>query len=470
MLGVRRPGYAEAARWFAGVAALAAVILTGLHLYQNHEREPESGNAAAAEPAEPQPCADRAVRCHLLSTGVWAVVYPPAAGGPSNTSADRTPEEGDGLVLWDPGGPGLRPLDAPTVRAILPSWLHRRTVATFVEPWAVHDISPACLKAVEKVSAGGELSEAQVKSWPDAFRNACDIDLYHLDRGEYQESFEELREREGEISGLYAQSFGAVRATAVMPALQRTGGWTVMDAPAPPPGASATTLMVERSLAVEAGLQDVMGCADGDAPSDCREKLRGTLRDMGDDDTPGLAGGVEEYERMTALFSLSHDLESNKKPLREILTNWPKLTAKDKDIIETGSYKYTRRYGDGQVLPEFVGYLANVCPAYRGWGSGAGSQERNPLGAALSRMHYPCAVIPGDEDSTWTAPDAAEAPRLLLLTNTTDPVTPPIAAEAWGENYPDADRLDYAYSGHAKAPEELAEKISAWIAGPAGRP
>ncbi|WCN00990.1 alpha/beta hydrolase [Streptomyces sp. M92] len=445
---------------------MAAVVLAGLHLDRSDERGPEAARSATPEPSTPQPCADRTVRCHLLSTGVWAVVYTSPERDASNATLAPTPEERDGLVLWDPGGPGLRPLDAGTVRAILPSWLRGRTVATFVEPWVVHKVGPECLKSVENVSAGGELSESQTKSWPDEFSSSCDVDLYRLDRAEYEESFRELGDKEGEISGVYAQSFGAVRGTSVMSELERTGGWMVMDAPAPPPGTPATTLMVERSTAVEEGLQRIMGCHKSDALPDCEKELHQTLRDMGDGDTPvGLAGGTEEYERMTALFSLSHDLESNAEPLREILTNWPKLTEADQEIIGKASYSYTRRYGDGQVLPEFVGYLANVCTAYEGWGAGAGSQERNPLGAALSRIHYPCAVMPGSKDSRWATPDAGESPRLLLISNSMDPITPPRAAESWGDKYPDADLLEYEYSGHVKAPEELDEEISAWIAG-----
>jgi hypothetical protein len=468
VLGMRNPGYAKAARWFASVAALAVIIFVGLRLYQAHEGKPDSKQSTAPEPTTPQPCDDKAVRCHLLSTGIWAVIYPPTHRDGPHASATSTRAERDGLVLWDPGGPGLRPLDAGIARALLPSWLHNRTVVTFVEPWAVHKVSPECLETVTNVSAGGDLSDWQVKNWPDEFRTSCDVDLYRLDREEYEASFKELRKKEGEISGIYAQSFGAVRATAVMPELERTGGWAVLDTAAPPPSTPATTLMVKRSLAVEQGLQDIMGCNDSDAPSDCRKELHQTLRGMGNDDTPaGHSGGIEAYKRMTALFSLSHDLKSIAKPIREILTNWPELSEVDEDIIESASFAYTQRYGDGQVLPEFVGYIANVCTAYEGWGVGAGSRERNPLGAALSRMHYPCSVLPGSEASTWTVPDAKEAPRLLLIANPMDPVTPPHAAESWAKQYPDADRLEYEYSGHTKAPENLDEEISTWVAGSA---
>ncbi|MBN3931068.1 alpha/beta hydrolase [Streptomyces verrucosisporus] len=354
-------------------------------------------------------------------------------------------------------------------RSLLPSWLRHRAVATFVEPWAVHGVGTECLEIVTGVSKGGELSEWQTKNWPEGFRNSCDMDLYRLDRAEYHKSFKELVEKEGKISGVYAQSFGAVRATAVMPELERAGGWAVMDAPAPPPGTFATTLMVGRSLTVEAGLQDVMECDESDAASDCRQKLHRTLRDMGYDGTQtGLADGAEEYERMTALFSLSRDLGKNAEPLREILANWPDIGKAGKGVVESDSRSYTRRDRDGQVLPEFVGYLANVCTAYPGWGVGAGSPERNPLGAALSGMHRPCSVMSAGADSTWTMPDAEEAPRLLLLVNSLDPVNPPYAAEARAEKYPDADRLGYRYPGHTKAPEELDGEVSAWVTGSAG--
>ncbi|MEU0576726.1 alpha/beta hydrolase [Streptomyces griseoincarnatus] len=83
----------------------------------------------------------------------------------------------------------------------------------------------------------------------------------------------------------------------------------------------------------------------------------------------------------------------------------------------------------------------------------------------MSRMHYACSVMPGDEDSSWTLPEAKDAPSLLLLENSRDPVTPPSAASAWAKKYPDADRLRYEYLGHTKAPEELGEDISAWVAG-----
>lgn len=294
MSGVRNPAYAKAVRCFAGVAALAVIIFIGLHVFQTGGAEPDSKPSAVPEPTTPRPCADKAVRCNLLSTGIWAVIYPPTRRDGSHESATGGRVERDGLVLWDPGGPGLRPVDAGNARALLPSWLDNRTVATFVEPWVVHKVTSNCLNTVAKVSAGGDLSDRQMKNWPDEFRTSCDIDLYRLDREEYEESFKELRRKEGEISGIYAQSFGAVRATAVMPELMRTGGWAVLDAATPPPSTPATTLMVKRSLAVEEGLQGIMGCNNSDAPPECRKKLHHTLRDMGDGDTPtGHAGGVK---------------------------------------------------------------------------------------------------------------------------------------------------------------------------------
>ncbi|WP_146063468.1 alpha/beta hydrolase [Streptomyces sp. SM11] len=464
----KRSKPSKAAHWFAGVAALAAVIIAGLFLHQPDERQTHAEQSTTLNSSTPRVCAGRTARCHLLSTGIWAVVYAPIRGvEESHASSGPMPEERDGLVFWDPGGPGLIPLDAGLTRSQLPSWLKNATVAMFVEPWAVHEVSSACLGSLASVSAGGELSDQQVEEWPAQFKDACDVDLYRLDGAEYEKSFKELSKKEGKISGVYAQSFGAVRASAVMPELKRTDGWAIMDAPAPPPGTHATTLMVERSLALEEGLQDIMGCTHSGASVDCRKELHRTLREMGSDTTTptGLAGGVEEYERMTALLSLSTNMASNKKPLREILTNWPKLSAADQEVIKSGSHAFTRRHGDSQVLPDFVGYMANLCPAYTGWGAGAGSPERNPLGAALSRMHYACSVMPSDEDSAWTLTEAEDAPRLLLLENSHDPVTPPSTARAWGDKYPDADHVEYEYLGHTKAPEKLSEEISAWLAG-----
>ncbi len=465
---IRHLGEAKAARWFAGVAALAAVIIAAFFLYQPHERQTDAEQSTTPKPSTPRACAGKTVRCHLLSTGIWAVVYAPLQGaGASQASAGPMPEQRDGLVFWGPGGPGLSPLDVGIARSLLPSWLKNATVAMLVEPWSVHEVSPRCLKSLANVSAGGELSDQQVKDWPDQFKDSCDADLYRLDRTEYEKSFKELGRKEGSISGIYAQSFGAVRASAVMPELKRTGGWAVMDAPAPPPGTHATTLMSERSLALEEGLQDIMGCTSSDASTHCQKDLHRKLREMGSDITTstGLAGGAEEYDRMTALFSLSNNMESNAKPLRGILTNWPKLSTIDQEVINSGSYAFTRRHGDNHVLPDFAGYIANLCPAYNGWGVGAGSQEKNPLGAALSRMHYACSVMPGDEDSSWKLPEAKDAPSLLLLENSRDPVTPPSAASAWAKKYPDADRLRYEYLGHTKAPEKLGEDIFAWVAG-----
>ncbi|WP_158238997.1 alpha/beta hydrolase [Streptomyces barkulensis] len=466
---MRHMGYAKAARWFAGAAALAAVLVAGFLLYQPKGDQAGARQSVTPKPSTPQACAGKTVRCHLLSTGIWAVIYAPLPETEApHASATLRSKEQDGLVFWDPGGPGISPLEVGITRSLLPSWLKNETVAMFVEPWVVHEVDPDCLNVLTKVSGGGELPEQQVKEWPGQFRESCDLDLHRLDRAEYEKSFRELRQKEGRIAGIYAQSFGAVRASAVMPELKRTGGWAVMDAPAPPPGTHATTLMVERSLAVEEGLQDVMGCTGDDAAADCRKSLHRTLREMGSDSTTptGLGGGVEQYERMTALFSLSNNMESNRKPLREILTNWPELSATDQEVIKSGSYAFTRRHGDGQVLPDFVGYIANICPAYDGWGAGAGSQERNPLGAAMARMHYACSAMPSDaEGSAWTLPEAEDMPSLLLLENPQDPVTPQSAADAWGKNYPDADRFEYEYLGHTKAPDKLSPKISAWLAG-----
>ncbi|WP_206282679.1 hypothetical protein, partial [Streptomyces barkulensis] len=163
--GARNSGGVAAVRWFAGVAALAVVVLAGLYVHRADER----GQSTAPEP---QPCADETVRCHLLPTGVWAVIYAPP--GEDGAPTARTPGERDGLVLWDPGGPGLRPLDAVSARSLLPSWLRHRAVATFVEPWAVHGVSAECLETVTErfsscgswvMAAGGRGAVTRQGSW-----------------------------------------------------------------------------------------------------------------------------------------------------------------------------------------------------------------------------------------------------------------------------------------------------------------
>lgn len=460
---------AKAARRISGVAALAALVagclVTGFGLYGGSAPTRAADQVPRAAERAPEVCPEKAtehLRCHRLSTGIWAVVYPPV---------EAPPKGGSELVLWDAGGPGIRPLDAATARRSLPAWLRDRTVVALVEPWVTNPVPAACLKTVEETAAGDAISDAWREDWSRRYQRDCPLDEFRLDSREYTESFHELQGEEGEFRGVYAQSFGAVRATGVFPDLARNDGWAVLDAPAPPPGTTAPALLSDRAAAVKKGLLPLTACgsAPPTAPHDpaaasCEQRLHALLVDMGAGAQRPMGPNADDYARMTGLLSLSADLHGNASRLKGLLAAWPELPVADQDLLDQGSFHFTRRYGDGQVLGEFVGYLANVCPAYPGWGHGTGAPADKPVAAALTRMHYPCSAAPAPVGGTdWVLPKPADTPRLLLAVNAEDPVTPPSAARAWRTAYPSAEYVQYRYGGHVQAPDAADARIARWV-------
>jgi hypothetical protein len=448
---------AKAARRVNGAADIALLVVaglvTGLVLHSG------AASAPGVERA-PEICPEKAtesLRCHHLSTGIWAVVYPPV---------EAPPKSGAEPVLWDAGGPGVRPLDAAAARRSLPAWLRDRTVVALVEPWVTNPVPAACLKTVEETAAGDPVRHERRVDWSDQYQEDCSLDRFRLDPGEYAESFRELQAEEGVFRGVYAQSFGAVRATGVFPDLARNDGWAVLEAPAAPPGTTAPAWLSDRAAAVKKGLLPLTECEsdpaaaasdpDGPAARGCALRLHAILVDMGAGLGRRTGPNADDYTRMTGLLSLSADLHRNASRLEGLLAAWPKLSDADQDLLDRGSLDFTRRYGDGQVSAEFVGYLANVCPAYHGWGGGVGAPADKPLAAALRRMHHPCMAAPAPVDGTgWTLPEPADTPRLLLAADTEDPVTPPAAARAWRTAYPSAQYVPYHYGGHIKAPDDV---------------
>jgi hypothetical protein len=456
---------AKAARRVSGVVVIAVLLVaglvTGFVLY---------GGAASTRAVERAPgiCPEKAtgsLRCHRLSTGIWAVVYPPV---------EAPPKGGAELVLWDAGGPGLRPLDAAAARRSLPAWLRDRTVVALVEPWVTNPVPAACLKTVEETAAGDPVRHERRVDWSLQYQKDCSLDKFRLDPREYAESFRELQAEEGVFRGVYAQSFGAVRATGVFPDLARNDGWAVLEAPAAPPGTTAPAWLSDRAAAVTKGLLPLTECGadagaaasapDGPAARGCALRLHALLVDMGAGPGRRTGPNADDYARMTGLLSLSADLHGNASRLEGLLAAWPKLSDADQDLLDQGSLDFTRRHGDGQVQAEFVGYLANVCPAYRGWGHGTGAPADKPIAAALTRMHHPCSAAPAPVDGTrWTLPEPADTPRLLLAANTEDPVTTPAAARAWRTAYPAVPYVPYRYGGHIKAPDDVDARIARWV-------
>lgn len=464
---------AKAARRVIGVAALAVLLVADLVLSDRSTQNRDAGRVEQAAERAPEICPEKAtesLRCHRLSTGVWAVVYPPVEA-PRQSTAPAAPATAAGEpVLWDAGGPGIRPLDAATARRSLPAWLHGSTVVALVEPWVTNTVLETCLKTVEEIAAGDAISDERRDDWSRRYQRDCPLEEFRLDPREYAESFRELQAKEGVFRGVYAQSFGAVRATGVFTELARNHGWAVLDAPAPPPGTTAPALLGDRAAAVEKGLLPLTECgsappSDPAAAAACTQRLHALLVDMGAGAKRPTGPNADDYARMTGLLSLSADLEGNAARLKGLMAAWPKFSDADQDLLDKGSFHFTRRYGDGQVLGEFVGYLANVCPAYPGWGHGTGAPADKPLAAALTRMHYPCSAAAPVDGTNWNLPKPADMPRLLVAANAEDPVTPPTAAQAWRTAHPSAEYVEYRYGGHIKAPDEADARIARWITG-----
>ncbi|MFE2743762.1 alpha/beta hydrolase [Streptomyces scopuliridis] len=361
-------------------------------------------------------------------------------------------------MLWDAGGPGIPPSDSKTLRATLPNWLAGYDIGVVVEPWVTRKIAGECLDVARTVSSGAPLGDEPL---PEVAR-VCDFSNLAFTEESYSAAVHSLEDAEGEeLSGVYAYSFGAVRATALMGGEFKSDPWFVLDAPAPIPGTHATTVLGERSVAMQRAIGLTVGeCKEWS--SQCDKAVAEALKSLGSSPGSQEGPGEQEFEAMTGLLAMESDLEKNEPFISRILESGGQVPAEFRQTLKKASYSFTRRFGEGQVLPELVGYWANVCTAYAGWGHGTGSPSKDPLGYSMARFHGACVSTGGRVD--WAMPEKP-AKNILIAVNEQDPVTPRTAGESWRQALPEAEQIDYTHLGHTVLPPEHEEDVNRWLQG-----
>lgn len=422
------------------LALLLVATVTALLIALQLGNAPISADAPAAglhQPGRPAACDDESVRCEALGESGWAVIY-------------ESTDSADGLVMYDPGGPGLHPPSAFDVRRALPEWLQRYDIAILPEPWTFSPVTRQC-KRVAAAFLSGTSPAAGVSL-------TCDWQGLAWTAEGYRSAVDELEHAVGPLTGVYARSFGATRVSAILPELERAGAWLLLDSPAPPAGYSGEALLRRRAEAVEDIVTSVPDCTEArPACSTQRKEVLVSLASGSDE----LGDGPLKTERdaMFGILGLAYDVGANEDWLARLWRGEVEMAGDDGRALRRSALEFARRMGDAEALPDLIGYWAGVCTTYDHWRP---LVEEGPLAQALSHLHVPCL---NGRASSWAPPaPVGTGVRTILVTNNRDPIVPSDLQSEWLNVIPSAEVTEFSYPGHVAPPPELWDEIERWVA------
>lgn len=342
-------------------------------------------------------------------------------------------EHSDGYLLWDAGGPGTSPLDPGASRAALPTWTTGFDLVVLAEPWTETEVSARCL---------AELA-AESRRDPDH----CPWRRLVTDVHEYARALVSFEKQEGSLNGVYAASYGAVRA---LPAVQRVtarGGFAVIESPAPPLGTSATTIVRSRLEAAERAIVWTSACARSECAR--RYQILGQLL-RGDDQ-------VDPDDVQLALLGMSYSPQENEAFLRNLWRHGGKVDRVGAVSLRQVASRVALVTGAGTALHERVGYLAGTCSMYSHWPAGT---------SAFARMHRACATISPNGYDSWADHHrigTQARKNIALVVNRRDPVVPWALQRLWRADSVPANVFTFARPGHVTMPESVAAEVGAWL-------
>lgn len=418
-----------------GVAVVGLVIPAVWWLGRSDDPGPGSGTSSPTPVVVRdfdlvQFCASKRLRCEQLGGAQTAVVYP-APGARAR-----------GYLLWDPGGPGTVPLDAGATRASLPGWSRDYHLVAFAEAWTGIPVGDQCLESLGLSRAARSVG-------------GCSWSSLVVDVDEYRGAVDEFERRVGPLVGVFASSFGAIRALPAIRQVTSRGGFAVVESPAPWPDVSGTEI-------VQARVQSARRAVVGTPPCvavECAERNRLVDRAL-----RGELSGVDGDDFEFAMLGMAAALSGNARFLADFWTHDGEIGRAGQVSIRRVASQLSLVTGMGSAKPERVGYLAGACSTYQRWGAAP---------SAFARLHSACATVPSNGYRTWAETwsfPKASGRRILVVVNQQDPVVPARFQKSWAARTGARLTLQFAEAGHVPMPSAMARRVGVWLhrSGPEG--
>lgn len=381
------------------------------------------GDATVSPP--PRVCrTDPNLRCVTLTTGAAAIVYPVQKG---RTSL--------GNLLWDPGGPGMDPLDYGATRAALPRWTQKFQLVSLAERQGITQQLSQCLE-----EAGLRTSTAA--AGPAELDN-CDWAAWRNTPSFVRDSLEDLQTKIGPTIGVYASSFGATRSAEAIRAVVKSGGFAVVDAPAPGPNTTGARILRDRWNRGWRVATATPACS-----ASCvqvrNQKLKAFLSQ---------SQQMERDDAELGLLSLTTHVGENEEFFKSVWRALPTLSRTQVLVWRRSARSFDLASSNAATQSQLVRYLSGMCAAYQGW----------PLRAtnALEEMHLPCrsGALAG-ADITTSEPIEG---RVLVLVNDIDSAVSKRLQESWATDLRGAKVAHYMAPGHTAAPELVDVMVGKWV-------
>lgn len=365
---------------------------------------------------------DGVVECVSIRKDRVAVIY--RANGRRGDSS--------GIVLWNPGGPGLTPPPTGVREVGLPAAFSNYDLLYLVEPWNVETPSGDCLDDSGRRGYNCDYSQL---SWDSA-----DVEAV-IDKAE--------KVVHAPLVGAYGTSFGATAVAPLVDELASKGGWVVLENPAPPAGTSIDMIVNARAEAVKRFVAQWGGC---DAEAACFEERMASISTWS---THAKATG-QSRDFDLGLVALSTDPGSNSKfldGLVERIDHGLALTAGQQRALRRAGARFQLRGSGVTVQPALVGLWAGTCIAY----GEAGDSVEPGIAQSLAHLYRGC------RDRRANRVDVrSSTSNVLIIHGKDDTVVPIELQKVWETNMPNATSV-VVEGNHFRESGEISSVIGGWL-------
>lgn len=351
-----------------------------------------------------------------------------------------TAPRSNGLVLWDPGGPGLGlPDPAMTFDLILPRPIRQFDVLLPVEPWVVNPPSSECLKGSY---------EATINT------DACARGDLQTDPGAVQREAIAVSKRLGrKIDGVYLQSFGATRMERLLTV--RAGfepRWAVLESPAPPAGTSAFDLLSARVRAEERLL--LSGCST----ERCHRLGEHELNEWARHGVAQRSTGLETALGLAAIATTPDENAAYFDRIAQSVTDGALDPDLANELRRVG--RLFEQRGPDSVRPSLVALWADLCPAYADWPRVF--RSTSPLIRAYAWVYRGCGAWRGTGAGAYLRlTPSMRGPSVLLLAGRADAVVPRALQLRW--RHAIANLTVVGIRGHLNDSTRVTRHVRRWI-------
>lgn len=332
-------------------------------------------------------------------------------------------------VVVDLGGPGVAlpasRLALAMLRAEIPADMR---MIVLEEPWATHPVSELCRTALSRFYVA--LTRAQERRARASIELSRNCQLMGGGRpwgwtpASYREAVEAVADAERvQLRGIIAVSFGALR-TARLWAGETSVDWVVLASPA---GfdLSGKRYMMARQASANAAL--LRGCKACSKPREERTQLLRLRLDL--ERRPvrvsGRTPSVRGADLDAAVLEAAYLSEGERAQFVGRLLDRRAGTFRQ---IGELSDRLLLRYGEYDIAPSFLAYLAEVCRAYQPW-----PDSNADVGSLIEALHAPCqAERARSREALGERPSA----RLCIAYATHDDIVPVEEQRRWFRRFP----------------------------------